>query len=335
MGDVAMTIPVIYSLAQQYPQLQITVVTRPLFKRLFIAAPENIEFVVADTEDLHHGVRGLMRLIGLLKRRQFTAVADLHDVIRTRIIRYALRLKSVPVCKVDKDRLGRRKLTKKKCRDFQPNYIERYADVFRRLGYPVTVNFKGLFPETGERKGIGIAPFARYGTKMYKLRLMERVANKLSEYGVPIYLFGAPGGEAVTLQKWADRNPKLTVVAGTMKLEQELEAMSHLQVMLSMDSANMHMASLVGTKVVSIWGSTIPQCGFMGYGQSMDNAVWLDLECQPCSIAGVEECPIGHFACMARIAPQLVVNKVLKAIDMEQFCVEISNPYLEQMRLNG
>jgi ADP-heptose:LPS heptosyltransferase len=73
----------------------------------------------------------------------------------------------------------------------------------------------------------------------------------------------------------------------------------------------------------------------MGYGQSMDNAVWLDLECQPCSIAGVEECPIGHFACMARIAPQLVVNKVLKAIDMEQFCVEISNPYLEQMRLNG
>lgn len=306
LGDVAMTLPVIYSVARRYPSLLLTVVTRPFFRRLFIDAPSNISFIDFEART----VRELMAFIRSLKGREFTGVADLHDVIRTRAIRMALRLGNIPVVTVDKDRRARKRLTDKKERTYQKNYVDRYADVFARLGYPVTVDFKGLFPDEEPRSGVGIAPFARYSTKTYPPKLMEEVAAGLTARGVSVSLFGARGKEAEELQRWVERNPKLTLLAGKLTLEEELRAMSRLKVMVTMDSANMHLASLVRTPVVSVWGSTIPQCGFLGYGQSADNAVWLDLECQPCSVAGLPECPIGHYACLERLAPSLILSRL-------------------------
>lgn len=307
LGDVAMTLPVIYSVARQYPQVRLTVVTRPFFRRLFLNPPPNIEFI-----DFHaKTVRELMDFIHSLKVREYDAVADLHDVLRTRAIRMALRLKRLPVVTVDKDRRARKRLTNDKERTFQRNYIDRYADVFSRLGLPVKVDFCGFADPAAERRGVGIAPFARYMTKTYPAKLMEQVARGLTDRDIPVYLFGARGKEEEQLKEWVERNPKLTLMAGKLSLEDEMREMGRLAVMVSMDSANMHLASLMATPVVSVWGSTIPQCGFLGYGQSVDNAVWLDLECQPCSVAGLPECPIGHYACLERIEPDQILSKIL------------------------
>lgn len=309
-----MTLPVIYSVARQYPSVELTVVTRPFFRRLFINAPANISFIDFEARN----VRGLLSFIKSLKERRFTAVADLHDVIRTRAIRLALRLGKVPVQTVDKNRRGRKILTRDKSRDYQKNYVDRYADVFARLGYPVTVDFNGLFPHSPQtRLGVGIAPFARYMTKTYPPMLMEEVAAALTARNIPVCLFGARGREQEQLQQWVERNPALKLMAGKLTLEEELHAMAGLQLMVTMDSANMHLASLVDTPVVSVWGSTIPQCGFLGYRQSADNAIWLDLECQPCSVAGLESCPIGHYACLERIAPDVIVNRIVALLQPE------------------
>lgn len=306
-----MTLPVIYSVARQYPSLRLTVVTRPFFRRLFVDAPPNITFIDFTADNFSN----LLGFIATLRKQHFTAVADLHDVIRTRAIRMALHMGNIPVETVNKDRRARKRLTDNKERTFQTNYVDRYADVFRRLGYPVTVNFKSLFASDEPRHGVGIAPFARYATKTYPPKLMEKVAGELTARGIDVSLFGARGKESDEMQKWVERNSKLNLLAGKLTLEEELRAISRLQLMVSMDSANMHMASLTGTPVVSVWGSTIPQCGFLGYGQSADNTVWLDLECQPCSVAGLAECPIGHYACLERIEPTLIVNKIMSILN--------------------
>jgi len=307
LGDVAMTLPVIYSVARQYPGVKLTVVTRPFFRRLFLNPPQNISFIDFTAKN----AKELISFIKELKANEYSAVADLHDVIRTRAIRMALRLKKLPVVTVNKDRRARKRLTDKKERTFQRNYIDRYADVFARLGYPVTVNFEGFADPAAPRLGVGIAPFARYKTKTYPPELMEEVARELTDRDIPVYLFGARGTEEEQLRQWAERNPRLTLMVGKLSLEEELAAIGRLRLMVSMDSANMHLASLMRTPVVSIWGSTIPQCGFLGYGQTPDRAVWLDLECQPCSVAGLPECPIGHYACLERIPPQKIVDKIL------------------------
>ena len=77
--------------------------------------------------------------------------------------------------------------------------------------------------------------------------------------------------------------------------------MSHLDVMLSMDSANMHLASLTGIPVVSVWGATHPMAGFLGYNQDPENVIQIDLECRPCSIYGNKPCQRGDYACLQNI----------------------------------
>ncbi len=307
LGDVAMTLPVIYSVARQYPDVEFTLLTRPFFSRLFINAPSNLR--LEDFADPSFG--GLLRTIARLRKERFTDVADLHDMLRTRLIRRSVGAERVEV--VDKARSQRRELTQKKSRRYQPSYIERYRRVFAALGLPAELTFRSLLSElpAGERSGVGIAPFARYQTKTYPPRLMEQVARELTDRNIPVYLFGGRGAEADQLAEWAERNPALTVLAGTLTLEEELERISRLRLMVSMDSANMHLASLVATPVVSIWGSTIPQCGFMGYRQNPANALWLDLPCQPCSVAGLPECPLGNCACLRNLEPQKVVDRIL------------------------
>ena len=88
--------------------------------------------------------------------------------------------------------------------------------------------------------------------------------------------------------------------------------MSHLDVMLSMDSANMHLASLVATPVVSVWGATHPYAGFMGWNQNPENVIQIPLECRPCSIFGQKACLRGDYACMNRIAPETIVEQIEK-----------------------
>lgn len=311
LGDVAMTVPVIYSAANQYPNVRFTVVTRPFFRRIFINAPSNIDFISFDPKTEHKGFRGLMKLIKQLKKLRITAVADLHDLLRTRLIALAFRLGGTPIATVDKNRSERNKLTKEKSRAFQRNYIDRYADVFARLGLPITVNFKTLLTADVPRSGVGIAPFARYETKTYPPEQMEEVARQLTAAGHRVTLFGASGEEQKQLEEWTERNPSLRCLAGQLPIEEEIKEMSRLKVMVTMDSANMHLASLVATQVVSVWGSTIPQCGFLGYGQSADSAVWLDLKCQPCSVAGLPECPLGHSACLKTLSPVQITGKIL------------------------
>ena len=91
--------------------------------------------------------------------------------------------------------------------------------------------------------------------------------------------------------------------------------MSHLDVMISMDSSNMHLASLTDTPVVSIWGATHPFAGFLGWRQTTDNAIQISLDCRPCSIFGNKPCLRGDYACMQNIAPETIVEKVKSIIN--------------------
>jgi ADP-heptose:LPS heptosyltransferase len=86
--------------------------------------------------------------------------------------------------------------------------------------------------------------------------------------------------------------------------------MNQMDLMVSMDSANMHLASLVNTPVISIWGATHPYAGFYGFNQDESNAIQIDLPCRPCSIFGNKPCCRGDYACLRQITPEMIVKKV-------------------------
>ena len=330
LGDVAMTVPVVYALAQQYPDVRITVLSRNFARPLFDDLLPNINFMEADLKREYHGITGLNSLYRRLLAKQFTAIADLHSVLRSSYLRMRFNLDHYKVAHIDKHRKDRRRITSSSNKQLiqLPTSFQNYADVFARLGYPVNVQFRSIFSEDGGDMNllpeslprptvgqpcIGIAPFAAHEGKIYPVRLMEQVVEQLlaKHPDTRIYLFGKGQREDETFPKWCAAHPQCVYVSQHLNnLRNELILMRHLQVMVSMDSANMHLASLVATPVVSVWGATHPFTGFMGWNQNPENAIQIPLECRPCSIYGQKPCLRGDYACMRNIAPEQIVNRV-------------------------
>lgn len=330
LGDVVMTVPVIDSLARQYPDLRITMLSRGFARPFFEYMPPNVGFMEADVSNEYGGLKGLNALYRRLTAKNFTAVADFHGVLRSEYLYMRFKLDRYKVARIDKHRSGRRQLTNMSDKRLvqQPTPFRNYTDVLARLGYPVRIDFKSIFPagggdmsllpagmntakEPGDR-WIGIAPFAAHEGKIYPPRLMEQVIVLLEDRypDSRIFLFGGGREETAALDEWQSRHKTcLNASAALGSIEKELILMSHLDLMISMDSANMHMASVVGTPVVSVWGATHPFAGFTGWGQNPDNAVQIDLPCRPCSIYGNKPCLRGDYFCMKNISPEQIVEK--------------------------
>lgn len=324
MGDVAMTVPVLHQLAVQNPSLRITVLTRNRFASLFEWLPANVIVKGIDL-DAYKGVSGLTTLFRQLHTNKFDAVCDLHDVLRTKYLRTLFTLSGTRVAVINKGRKDKHALIGN-AHTMQPlrPMVERYADVFKSLGLHLDLTttakvdmrnedftavraFAGTKAE-GE-KWIGIAPFAAHAQKIYPLDSMQQVVNALSDKGFKVFLFGAGKDESAVLDSW-QRTGVSSVCGKLGGLHNEMLLMSQLDLMLSMDSANMHIASIIGTPVVSIWGATHPKAGFTGFGQPSDNILQCDdLTCRPCSIYGNKPCQFGNLRCM-NISPDIVVQKI-------------------------
>jgi ADP-heptose:LPS heptosyltransferase len=309
-GDVAMIIPVLKEFLDQNPDAEITFVSRKNFADLFEGIPR-VSFKGVNL-DSYKGLFGLKKLAEELKD-EFNPdlVADLHSVHRSKILNIFFKLYGKKTATIDKGRKEKKQLTQKdnKIKKALKSTPERYADVFRKLGFSLELSHQ-LPQNTLQKHGVGFAPFAQHETKMLplekSLELLKILAKKQ-----PIFLFGGGKHEGEVLNKWEKEVENVTSFAGKLTLKEELKKIAELKVMVSMDSANMHLASLVGTRCISIWGGTHHFAGFLGYGQSEKDIVDIpDLECRPCSIFGKKECFRGDFACLT----QLDVSKVLSKI---------------------
>lgn len=324
-----MTVPVVYSLARQYPDVRITVLSRPFARTFFEDLAPNVNFMEANLGE-YRGMKGLNRLYRRLVAKQFTHVADLHAVLRSEYLRMRFNLGNFRVEHINKHRRERRQLTNSnKEKKPLPTPFENYLDVFSRLGFPIDeLTFTSLFPPEGGNLGmlpnvigrklqgeqwIGIAPTAAHVGKTYPPLLMEQViAQTVSRFPKSrIFLFGRGKQEDELFNAWVRRFPQCVHVSSHLHaMQQELILMSHLDVMLSMDSANMHLASLTATPVVSVWGATHTLAGFLGYRQSTDNVVALNLDCRPCSIFGQKRCRYGDYHCLTDIPPKTIVDRL-------------------------
>lgn len=334
MGDVAMTVPVVHALAMTYPHLRITVLSKPFARTLFENLAPNVGFMEVSAEEMRN-IRGLNALYRRLIAKKFTAVADLHDVLRSKFLRLRFNLGGFKTAHIDKHRKGKRLLVSRKRKQLvqQPTSFSNYAAVLEQLGYPVNVSFTSIFgsgrgdfrlladrmaPKAAGERWIGVAPFAAHKGKIYPIDMMEQVIAGLTARhpSYRVFLFGGGKAEQTVLDRIAATNVRCVNASAMLTgLDQELILMSHLDVMVSMDSANMHLASLTATPVVSVWGATHPYAGFMGWNQPADNAVQTSLPCRPCSIYGNRPCLRGDYACLCSIRPEEIIQKVESIVD--------------------
>ncbi|MBL0358925.1 MAG: glycosyltransferase family 9 protein [Chitinophagaceae bacterium] len=323
MGDVAMMVPVIKNALDQNPHLQITVVSNAFFAPLF-AGLKRCNFHPAQLKTTHQGASGIYELFReLVKQYRFDVVADLHSVLRSSLLRTFFRLSGYQTAVVDKGRKEKTALTRKEHKVFQQltTTYERYAAVFSKLGIKISLDssqpvyHKQLLPVSVQpslqqhKKIIGVAPFAQHKEKMYPIEKMKEVVKTLSAEN-NVLLFGGGAEESFVLEQWAKEMGTVQNMAGKFSFAEELAIISNLDAMISMDSANMHLASLYNVPVISIWGATHPYAGFYGWAQPASNIVSVELPCRPCSVFGNKPCWRGDHACMEMISEKMILEKI-------------------------
>lgn len=305
-----MAVPVCIEFLEQNPDVEIIFISRGHFKDLFDGHPRLI-FKGISFDD-YKGVFGIRKLTRqLIKEYKPDFVADLHDVIRTKMVNSIFKRHRYKVFKINKGKEEKEKLTNVWNLDKKPlkRTVERYADVFRKMGFPLELSHQ-LRPQADEKSGIGFAPFAQHKGKMMPLEKSFELARVLAK-SHKIYFFGGGKEEDEILRKWESQIPNTQSLSGKLKLKEELKKIADLETMISMDSANMHLASLMGTRCISVWGSTHHYAGFLGYGQSEEDIIQVkDLSCRPCSVFGDRECFRGDYACLEELNIQKIVDRV-------------------------
>jgi ADP-heptose:LPS heptosyltransferase len=330
MGDVAMTVPVLRAFVSQNPEIKITVISRPFFKPLFDAIP-NVSFFDFDEKKRHKGFLGLLQLYQDLKTLHIDAFADLHNVLRSKVIRTLFAMSGKKTAFVDKARAQKAALTRPENKIFKPltTMFERHVKVFGQLGFSVNLSNPTFPPKAvlgkeislliGEnsQKLIGIAPFAQYNSKVYPLDLMQEVINQLAKNSTyKILLFGGGKKEIELLDSLSKDKENVVVVAGQLKFQQELQLISNLDVMLSMDSGNAHIAAMLGVKVITLWGATHPFTGFSPFNQPLENALTADRNLfpkLPTSVYGNIKVA-GYENAMRTISVESVIDKINSSI---------------------
>lgn len=325
LGDVCMTLPVIDCVCKTYPDIEFTFLTSKVgaIVASTILRRSNLNIRCFNKGD-YNGIFGLNRLYSELKSLEFDAVADLHSVLRTHWLNLRFRIAGKPVARIDKGRSEKKALVSHAINQPLKSGFERYYSVFRQLGMTFDVNYDGaavahnLFGETPPKAplSVGIAPFAQHQGKIYPASLMREVIDQLLQArpDIHIYLFGGREEKAI-LDEWSMANPlQVTNLAGSQGIDDDLKLMSGLKLMVSMDSANMHLASLVGLRCLSLWGATHPNAGFLGYNQRLADCIQLAMSCRPCSIYGNKPCTQGDYPCMNGIKPSQIVERILNCI---------------------
>ncbi len=327
MGDVAMTVPVIRAFVEQNKSVKITIVSRPFFKPFFDGI-DNVNFFAVDVKERHKGFVGLLKLYSDLKQLNIDAIADLHNVLRSKVIRALFALSGKKVAFTDKGRKEKKQLTRSENKIFKPlkSMFERHVDTFSKLGFSIDLSSTN-FPKkailsneivtiSGEKQNsnwIGIAPFAQYESKVYPKDLMQQVIDELAlNNNNKIFLFGGGNKEIEILNQFASNKNNVIVVAGKLNLQQELQLISNLDVMLSMDSGNAHIAAMLGIKVITLWGATHPYAGFSPFNQPLENCLVSDrnqFPLLPTSVYGNKKV-VGYEDVMRSISVEKVVFSI-------------------------
>lgn len=331
LGDIAMTVPVLRSFFHSYPNQKIVFVSRPYAYPLFKEF-ENLEFIPIDFNNEHKGLGGLFNLFTKLYVKRIKAVVDLHGVLRTKILNLLFTLTFTKVKSIDKGRYERKKLIRKKNKIFKPltQVHYKYSDVFRGIGFPVDLSNheypikpflnqesieQEILSKNTQKKIIGIAPFAAHQGKNYPLDLMQKVIAYLQKDHI-IYLFGGGNDNLKQLNIWENVYDNVIDLSNKLNLQQQINIINYLDLMISMDSANGHLAANYNIPVLTLWGMTHPFCGFMPFDQPQENSITIDrnnFPFIPTSIFG-NKIPKDYENAFRSIDPKTVIEKALEIL---------------------
>ena len=299
IGDIVLTTPVIRCLKEQYPNTEVHYATKKSFKTLVENNPHIDKFHLLEDN--------LNDLIKSLQAEKFDYVIDLHNNLRTRIIKLRLGKKAFTFDKLNFQKWVLVKFKKNLMPDV--HIVDRYMDTLKSLG--IKNDNKGLdyfIPERDEmpmswlpenvRKGYAV--YAIGGQHETKKMPFPKMVELCKTIQLPLVLIGGKEDSemAERLVNHYEGVKHILNLCGKCNLNQSASIIKSSFMVYTHDTGMMHVAAALKKKTIAIWGNTVPEFGMYPYQTEFISIENKELACRPCSKIGHKECPLGHFKCM-------------------------------------
>lgn len=307
MGDIIYTTPVVRCLKQQLPGAQVHFLTKSAFKYIYDANPY-VDEVLLLKENLADTIQEI-------KNEQYDYIIDLHNNLRTAIIKFKTGIRSSTFPKFTVRKWLSLKLKKKLVPS--THIVERYMQAVHFLGVknddkPIDYFIKNeyrlsdLLPLSHQN---GYIAFIIGATHFTKRMPNAKIINICRQINAPIVLLGGNDVAANANEIKLTLGDKIYNACGKTTLDESVFMVSKAAKVIGFDTGLTHIAEAFNVPIASIWGGTVPELlGVQPYKVKDAEVIGIELPCRPCSKFGLEQCPLGHFKCMNDIPENAVVN---------------------------
>lgn len=322
IGDVLLTTPLLRAIRHRHPAARLTVLTKQAYVPLLSQNPHVDRVMGVDARQTLGGVARELRAAG------YTHLLDLHDNLRTRMLRTLVpgRWSTYP-----KHRMARALLiyTKRNRYGDSRPVAERYFSAARGLDVVPDRRppefFVGPKAEreaaewlatsglTGKGPMIALAPGAAHATKRWPLEHWRTLIQQIVAEGFEVVIVGSSEDEPLGAVLSQGEGGRVVSAAGAFGLQGTGALLQQAAALVSGDTGVMHIATGVGTPVVALFGPTVEAFGFFPY-TSRAQVLQLALSCRPCSSKGGSRCPLGHHRCMVEMEPQSVYGALRRSV---------------------
>ena len=325
IGDVILTLPLVEQAHDFFRPADVDMVVVPRAADVCRNHPDLHDLVIYDKRGADRGVRGFIKLIRLLRSRQYDLALVPHRSLRSALL---VALSGIPLRVGFRTLAGRLFFTRSIPRRSDLHEAERNLSLLAGVGIrDVPLSLPHVHPSSQDEEQVrrflstigvqdntpvaAIAPGTVWNTKRWPHERYVALAGLMAQAGFHVLIIGGPEDEELSRQiaELGD-NPRVHSVAGPLSLLQSAEVIRRSRILVANDSAPVHLAVAVGTPVVAIFGATIPAFGFAPYGPHDSIVEVRGLSCRPCSAHGGDNCPIKTFECMLTITPERVWNRV-------------------------
>jgi heptosyltransferase-2 len=324
IGDLVLTTPLIRAIRRGFPYARISVLAIPQTADLLVGNPHVDNVVLYDKRGKERTIRAFLKLVDRLRKEHFDLAIVPHRSFRSALL---AALSGIPQRIGFNTSIGAFLFTHRVFYRKDAHEIERNLDLLNRFGICLQDKSPEIFPSLQDReriteflrengiqtshKLVAIAPGSVWSTKCWPPERFAEVARLLFEqFEIKVVLIGGEADRQLC-QQIAKVLPRGvgTVAAGQMSLCQSAALLERCTLLLSNDSAPVHLSVAMKTPVVAIFGPTVPAFGFAPWGEG-HTVVQKQLKCRPCGVHGSKRCPRGHFQCMKGISPERVLGEI-------------------------
>ncbi len=331
IGDVILTTPLLQAIKNIHPDAEIDVIVVPNSKNVLENNPNINNIIEYDKRGKDKGFFNFISLAKELRKRKYKSVIIPHRSMRSAVL--ALLTGSKTRIGFDKSS-GSFLYTNSIAYQSTLHEVERNLNLLQDIDSKI-INSSGprVYPDENDysvvenhlenlsdtRALVAVAPGSVWNTKKWPQNHYRELVKGLINKNLNVILIGGPDDKNLCsdIMGNSDRRNVLNL-AGKLSLRQSAAVLTKCKTLVCNDSGTLHLGVAVNTKVIAIFGPTVPAFGFYPYGSGHTVIEHKGLNCRPCAIHGSKKCPIGTHVCMTELEPQMVLDTLLNVIEVNK-----------------